>query len=104
MSFVATITRQDTFLLFPVRLPAADGRQDDWSRSAMEAVARARTHWIRMAAKRSLNAYELFEAVGTFPDPVWPELAWTEILQLAFRDHVIQDFDHPILRQLRGEV
>ena len=64
----------------------------------------ARTHWIRMAAKMSLGAYEVFTAVGTFPEPTWPELAWKDILQIAFRDHVIEDTTHPAVRRLRGEI
>jgi hypothetical protein len=102
--FTATMTRQDTFLLWPLRLPSPDGRQDEWSRTALEASVMAKDHWIRLAAKMSLGAYEVFEAVGTFPEPVWPDLTWEEILRRAFRDHVIEDLDHPALRRLRGEL
>ena len=104
MMFFATITRQDTFLLWPVRLPGPDGRHDEWSRTALEAATMARTRWIRMVAKQSLGAYEVFEPVGTFPEPVWPDLTWKALLQLAFRDHLIEDRDHPALQRLRGEV
>lgn len=102
--FVATITRQDVFMLWPVRLPSADGRQDEWSRTALKAAAMAQTTWIRMAPKMALGAYEVFEAVGSFPEPTWPEQAWTNILQTALKDHVIEDLDHPALRRLRGEI
>jgi hypothetical protein len=104
MMFTGTITRQDTFILWPVRLPGPDGRQDEWSRTALEAAGIARDRWIRMAAKQALGAYEVFEPVGNFPDPKWPDLEWTAILQIAFKDHVIEDVDHPALRRLRGEV
>jgi hypothetical protein len=104
MMFVATVTRQETFFLWPLRLPNADGRQDDWSRSALLAMAQAKTQWLRMVSKRALSAYEIYEPVGNFGEPVWPTLDWPAILQLAFRDHVIEDADHPVLRQLRGEV
>jgi hypothetical protein len=102
--FFATITRQDTFLLWPVRLPGADGRQDEWSRTALLAATRARDTWVRVVAKQALGAYEVFEPVGTFGEPTWPELSWNEILQLAFRDHVIEDANHPALQRLRGEI
>ena len=104
MMFVATITRQDVFTLWPLRLPGADGRVDEWSRTAMEAATMAKTGWIRMAAKQSLGSYEVFEPAGEFPDPVWPDLEWHAILQIAFKDHVVEDIDHPALRRLRGEL
>jgi hypothetical protein len=104
MMFAATITRQDTFILWPVRLPGPDGRQDEWSRTALEAMTLARTRWVRMAAKQSLGAYEVYEPISTFPEPVWPQLEFSAILQIAFRDHVIEDVGHPALRRLRGEL
>jgi hypothetical protein len=104
MMFTATITRQETFLLWPVRLPGPDGRHDEWSRTALEAATMARTQWIRMVAKQNLGAYEVYEPLGVFPEPTWPDLEWNAILQIAFRDHVIEDADHPALRRLRGEI
>jgi hypothetical protein len=104
IQFTATMTRQDVFLLWPLRLPGRDGRQDQWSQSAFEAATMAGDKWIRMAAKMSLGAYEIFEAVGAFPEPIWPALEWTEILKRAFRDHIIEKLDHPALRELRGEL
>ena len=97
------MNRQGVLFLWPIRLPGADGRVDDWSRSAMEAAQHAQNKWVRVTSNMSLGAYELFEAAGQWPSPEWPDLPFNQILKIAFRDHFIDTMDHPILRRLRGE-
>ena len=58
------MNRQGVVFLWPIRLPGADGRLDDWSRSAMEAAQHAQAKWIRVQANMSLGAYEIYEAAG----------------------------------------
>jgi hypothetical protein len=99
-----TINRQGVLFLWPVRLPTPTGRIDPWTRSAMDAAERARTAWIRLQANMSLGAYEVFEATGDLPEPEWPAVSFGDILRIAFRDKRIDTLDHPVLRQLRGEV
>lgn len=100
---VTSINRQGVLFLWPIRLPGADGRIDNWSRSAMEAAQLAATSWIRVQANMSLGAYEIFQAAGDWGDPTWPEMPFRDILKIAFRDKFIGDLDHPVLRRLRGE-
>jgi hypothetical protein len=52
----------------------------------------------------SLGAYEVFQATGELPNPEWPEMSFTRILEIAFKGRYITDLDHPALRRLRGEV
>jgi hypothetical protein len=98
-----TITRQGVVLLWPVRLPDETGRLDDWNTAAHEAAKRAETHWVRVAANMALGSYDVWEAVGQFPDPVWPDVTLTKLLEIAFRDRFINSLDHPVVRRLRGE-
>ncbi len=98
------INRQGVVFLWPVRLPRADGRHDDWSRSAMEAAELAMKGWVRVAPNMSLGAYEVFEATADLPDPAWPEINFEKVLEVAFRDKFIRTIDHPLLRRLRGEL
>lgn len=51
----------------------------------------------------SLGAYEMFEASATIPDPKWPDVSFQELLRLAFRDRLVDRFDHPLIKRLRGE-
>lgn len=98
------ITRQGVVFLWPVKLPRSEGRHDEWNRSAMEATELGMKNWIRVAANMSLGAYEVFEATADLPDPVWPEIEFEKILEIAFRDKFIRTIDHPVLRRLRGEL
>lgn len=99
-----TMTRQNVLILWPIRLPGEDGRIDQWNQSAMIAAERATQCWVRVASARHLGAYELFEAPADLPDPEWPEISFQEIFDVAFRDRQIDDINHPVLKQLRGEI
>lgn len=99
-----TVNRQGDISLWPVRLPGSDGRSNAWHDSALDAARIAETKWVRVAANMSGGMYDVFEATGELTDPTWPELAFHEILRLAFKDRFITSSDHPVLRSLRGEV
>lgn len=100
---VTSITRQNVVFLWEIRMPGSDGRLDEWNRSAMEAADRARHQWVRVAANRSLGAYDCFTTSADLPDPAWPELTFDELVKIAFKDRYIATLDHPILQKLRGE-
>jgi hypothetical protein len=96
------INRQGAVFLWPVRLPAADGRILEWHRSAAEAAELAMRRWIRVKANMSLGANEMFEAAGTIPDPEWPDLPFQELLRIGFRDRLVDRLDHAVVKRLRG--
>jgi hypothetical protein len=52
----------------------------------------------------SLGAYDVFVAAGELGEPEWPTAPFSELLRIAFRDRLIDDLNHPVLRRLRGEV
>ena len=98
------ITRTGVLFLWPVRVPAADGRPNKWHASqAMAAEAAMRT-WIRMKSNMSLGAYEISEAAAEnkIPDPDWPKQSFDELVRIAFRDLLINTTDHPAVKRLRG--
>ena len=101
MLFTA-INRQGVIFLWPVKLPAADGRVMEWHRSAAEAAELAMTRWIRVKANMSLGAYEIFEAASTIADPKWPDIRFQELLRIGFRDRLVDSFDHAMIKRLRG--
>lgn len=101
---ITSITRQGVVFLWPIRLPGPDGRQNDWNSSSLEAATLARSRWVRVTSNRSLGAYEVYEASGNFGDPEWPELDMGDLLRIAFKDRFIDSLDHPVLKNLRGEV
>jgi hypothetical protein len=100
------VNRLGVLRLWPVRLPAPDGRQNEWHRSAAIAAAMARDSWVRVVSNQSLGAYEVIRASSPIPDPVWPELDFKAMLRIAFHDRgrIIRDFDHPVVRLLQGRM
>jgi hypothetical protein len=98
------INRQGVVFLWPVRLPAEDGKHDEWNRSALEAAQMAMKEWVRVAANMSLGAYDIYVASGDLSEPEWPEVGFEKLLEVAFRDRFIRTFDHPVIRKLRGEL
>lgn len=99
-----TVNRQGVLHLWPVKLPGPDGKHNAWHSSAAEAAEIAIKKWVRVGSNMSLGAYEVAEATGDLPDPVWPDLPFPEILKIAFRDHIINRPDHPLVKRLRGAV
>ncbi|MBS0289750.1 MAG: hypothetical protein JSS07_06930 [Proteobacteria bacterium] len=101
---LTTINRQGVLSLWPITLPGEDGRSNEWNRSALSAASRAESRWVRVRANMSLGAYEIYEAPSGISEPEWPELSFQEILNIAFKDRLINSLQHPVLRRLRGEI
>ena len=85
-------------------LPGPDGRQMAWHTSAAKAAEMAMETWVRVTAKKSLGAYEIFEATGTIPEPEWPEQSMRELLAIGFKGRIIDGPEHPVIQKLRGEI
>jgi len=96
------INRQGVLFLWPVKLPGPDGKYNEWHRSAAEAAERAMKCWLRLKANIPLGAYELFEAIGDFGEPDWPDLPFEEILKIAFSNRYVDSPDHPLVQRLQG--
>jgi hypothetical protein len=98
------VNRQGVVFFWPVRLPSPDGKNLDWWRSSREAAELAMRSWIRLRANMGLGAYEIFQAESVIADPEWPQLGFWELVKIAFRDHLIDRIDHPVIKRLRGQV
>jgi hypothetical protein len=98
------INRQGTLFFWPVRLPSPDGKNNDWWRSSREAAELAMIRYVRIRSNQNVGAYDIYEAEGVLPNPEWPELGFWDLIKIAFRDHLIDRTDHPVLKRLRGLV
>jgi len=96
---VTAVTLGGTPFIWPLKT-ATD---NPWTRSAHDAVEIATNRWIRLKPNMELGAYELIAAVNQNREPVFPNLPFEKLIDLAFRGRVIDAADHPVLRQLRGE-
>src|SRR5262245_8040895 len=97
------INRQGIVFFWPVRLPSPAGRDNNWWKSAREAAELATREWIRVRSNMSLGAYEIFRAESAMPEPEWPQLGFWDLIKIAFRDHLIDRIDHPVIQRLRGQ-
>src|SRR5262245_40731166 len=97
------LNRQGVVFLWPVWLPAPDGRRNDWARSAREAAEMAMSRWVRMKSNLSLGAYEITVAASEMAEPAWPELSFQELIRLAYRDRMITSLNHAVIKRLRGQ-
>lgn len=98
------VSRQKAYMVWPLRLPRADGRLDLWGTSELEAAERAKSAWTRLSANTNAGIYDIYQAPVGLAEPEWPETTFDEIIQLAFKGRYIESPDHPVLRQLRGEL
>jgi len=90
--------------VWPLTLPGTDGRPNRWHESALDAARLAESQWVRVVADMPAGFYVPYVAQGNLPEPTWPDVTLTELLRLAFAQRFIDDLNHPVLRQLRGEV
>lgn len=105
VDLVTAMNRSGLLFLWPVKRAKGGKRDNAWHTSAQEGARLAQKRWVKIASNRDLAAYEITQAAGHYPDPEWPsDLTFSDILKLAFKDHVIQDMRHPVLCRLRGEI
>lgn len=102
-SLFTCINRKGVLRLIPVKLPRDDRRgRNEWATSLRSGLERGMTNWVRVTPNISLGAYEIALASNGIPDPEWPELPFKDLLQIAFRDRIIDREDHPVIQMLRG--
>jgi hypothetical protein len=96
------IDTQNNVFLWPVPQPNPE-RPSDWHLSHHEIAQRARTVWVRMRSNKALGAYVAQIPEGSLPEPKWPEdLSYADLLRKAFKDRVIKDLEHPVVKRLQG--
>ncbi len=72
--------------------------------SLAAAATLAEDNWIRIAADMRAGAYTVIKAGGNLGEPRWPEESFEQLLEIAFRGNIIDSKDHPLIRQLLGEI
>jgi hypothetical protein len=102
VTLFTAVNRQGIVFLWPVRLPDPDAKQLEWHRSMREAAETAMKHWVRTKANMSLGAYEITVSESVIADPVWPKEPFTQLLEVAFRNRLIDTIDHAVIKRLRG--
>jgi len=93
----------DVVMVWPV--PVVGDRDFKPWKSARAAYEHSLEHWTQMAWDEGQSDYTVEGAEGIDHAPTWPaDLTFEQILKLAFDGRVIDNEDHPYVRQLRGLV
>ena len=97
---VPAVDRQGNVFLWPLKV---SDRECDWHISAYRAAILAKDKWIRMKSNMAAGVYDTLIAVAQDAEPQWPEEDFATLLRIAFEGRVITQWDHPVLKDLRGE-
>jgi hypothetical protein len=65
-------------------------------------VAMAEIKWVRSVANKAVGGYDMLVADANLAEPEWPDTSFQELVQIAFRERLIQSPDHPVVTQLLG--
>lgn len=104
VSLVQFITKQGVLGIFPLKLATDSTARSGWYDTAMAAADLAKKSWVRMKADMALGGYRVYRAESDLGEPEWPETPFNELLDIAFRDRVIMDENHPVFNKLRGRI
>jgi len=96
------VTRTHAIGLWPLKLPAEDGKTNPWHSSAAEAAEIAMERWIRLTSNRDMGCYDVIAAEGMIVDPKWPEKTMSELINKAFAQRYVDSEDHPLVKELLG--
>lgn len=100
----AAIDRQNNVFLIPVPLPGESGTRNPWHESLAQAVEHAKMKWLRITANMHTGGYDVYEAEGALPEPVWPDHTIDSLFEVAFRGKIITSLDHPVVESLLGKI
>jgi hypothetical protein len=99
----AAITRGHQ--LFMWRVPLVNrgkDRENVYNTTHRDAHETARERWVRMFIEQGAYRIELEKDEAASPDPVWPDLTFEQMMQLAFGDRYIDSENSPRFKELKG--
>lgn len=74
----------------------------------MEAAKAAETEWVCVKSNREAGQYDALAAEGEIAEPRWHEVlqgkSLQELLHIAFKGHLIDSPDHPVIKHLSGSI
>jgi hypothetical protein len=102
---VICVSRNSTVpFIWPLSLPNSD-QVNPWHSSAIEAAQIAESKWVQVKSDTTAGRYVVSTPISDFADPNWSDIPDRDkLLELCFKDRVIQTANHPIAKKLRGEL
>src|SRR5215217_3243109 len=97
------VNRAETPFIWACKLPSTT-TTNSWVDTALTIAESAKRHWVRMIPDIGAGHYEEARAEGLLVEPKFPDLTFSQMLEKAFKNKLITDYDHEVLRALRGEI
>jgi hypothetical protein len=77
-----------------------------WNVSAMKGAEQGTQYWVKLTSRKDEGAEEYKISYARdedcFPDPKWPSLPLSALIETAFTGRMITSYDHPALLRLLG--
>jgi hypothetical protein len=100
----AAISHEGALFLWPIIKPKADGSGIQLFESDLADLSLSRECWIRRQWLFGSKSYKVDQA-STDRSPEWPEnTSISDWVKRAFRGRFIDNLDHQLVRQLRGDL
>lgn len=99
------INKNGTPFLWPAKLPRADnelGRRA--AETGLQTAEEAKKVWVKMVWDRDLSGYQMYRAKGDLGEPQWPDKTFRDLIEIAFRERLIDREDHSVIRDLEGDL
>jgi hypothetical protein len=98
------VNRAGKPFLWAAKVPQPGSGPNSWTDTALEISESAKRYWVRLVPDTGQRHYEEVRAEQLRDEPKWPDMSYAEILGLAFKNRLIDDYDHEVLKGLRGEL
>jgi hypothetical protein len=95
---VVGITYHDKVQFLWVR--AISTGSNSWTESVMLAMDEALTDWISLETDHALGEYKRHHGPRDWEDPEWSDQTLEDVVNLAFRDRIIDSLEHPVAKRL----
>ena len=105
MTLYVCVTMNSTPFVTCIPQPDEMGKINSWHESGHRTMEEAKLCWVRRQADKANGGYIVTKAMNAkLPDPKWPTMTLSEIIDRAFNKFYIDDINHPVLQRLRGEM
>ena len=87
--------------LWPLRLPG--DKSNNWIDTALDAATNYSNRWIKLVADMGSGSYRVHGYNIQRSVPRWPEGGFKYLFETAFKNRLINDMAHPVLREKTGQ-
>jgi hypothetical protein len=100
VNLVACVTHKGGIFVWPFK-----DSTNDWSKSAMAVLRKARAEWVRLRPNLDVSCYMTEAAPPELAavKPKWPDVTFEQILDNAFDGRIVSDANNPVVRELQGK-